>query len=346
MTSIDPANVPEPIARRVVTLRDIAEETGVSISTVSRVLDERTPTSRSNTAQKVRAAAESLGYRRNLSASVLRRGTTGTIGMIVPRLSDAVMALMYEALERAARSRGTFMIVATSGDDAAAEQRAADTLLDRNVDGLVLASVRIHDQLPERLRAAGVPHVLAIRTDGISPSSLGDDQVGGYLAVRHLLDLGHRDIALVTGPSFASSAIDRLTGARRAMDEAGIAVREDWVLGDGYRYEHGIAAAQTLFTPGGGPPTAVFAANDNLALGVMTVAQQRGQTIGADLAVVGYNDTPIASQLPTPLTSVHTPFDQIAITAIDLLANPSQSNLINRAMPTLIPRASSGRPHR
>ena len=333
---------------QTVTLRDVAEASGVSISTVSRVLDERIPPSKSAAAQRVRAAADRLGYRRNLSASVLRRGRTGTVGVLVPRLSDAVMALLYEALERAAQARGFFTIVATSGDDPDQELRATESLLDRNVDGLVLASVRVEDQSPQLLRDRGVPHVLAIRTDGISPSSLGDDEVGGYLAVRHLLDLGHHDIGLAMGPQSTHPA--PVTGWRERgerLSEAGLAVRE---TGCSPRDTGSSTASPPASASSKAPhrdrPTAVFAANDTLALGVMAVAQRAGLRIGTDLALVGYNDTPIVEHLPTPLTSVRTPFDQIAASAFDLLLRPEEHPRIRRALPTLIPRASSGQPHR
>ena len=161
------------------------------------------------------------GYRRNAAASGLRRGATGTIGVLVPRLTDTVMALMFEAVERAARTRGYFAVVATSGDEPDEERRATETLLDRGVDAVILATARLGDLLPASLRERGIPHVLVLRSDGVSPSSLGDDEMGGYLAVRHLVDLGHRDIAVVTGPDFTSSARARLAGALRATTEAG-----------------------------------------------------------------------------------------------------------------------------
>jgi LacI family transcriptional regulator len=328
--------------RQPVTLKEVADAAGVSISTVSRILDERTPHSRSASAERVRHIAQSMGYRRNVFASVLRRGTTGTIGVVVPRLSDTVMALMYEALERAAKLRGYGTIVVTSGDDAEGEKAAAETLLNRSVEGLILASTLLGDTFPQVLDQAAVPYALVLRTDGKSPSSLGDDETGGYLAVRHLIDLGHRDIALVTGPAFASTARDRLTGARRALLEAGLALPEDRVAGEGYRIEHGIAAAQLIFQARSEKPTAVFAANDNLALGVMSTAHKYGMQIGRDLALVGYNDIPLAETLPVPLTSVRVPFDQIATTAFELLLSSDQKNPIRRALPTLIPRASSG----
>ncbi|MFI8632942.1 LacI family DNA-binding transcriptional regulator [Microbacterium sp. NPDC077663] len=323
-----------------VTLRDVAEASGVSISTVSRILDERTPPSRSETAQRVRAVADELGYRRNVFASNLRRGATGTIGVLVPRLTDAVMALMFEAIERAARQRGHFAVVATCGDDADEERRATETLLDRGVDGVVLATARIDDGLPASLRDRNVPHVLALRTDRVSPSSLGDDETGGYLAVRHLIDLGHRDIGVVTGPWFTSSGRDRRAGAERAAAEAGITLSEERILAVGYGLDHGIDAGHRLLG-GADRPTAIFAANDNLALGILTVAQNRGLVPGRDLSLVGYNDIPLVAQLPVPLTSVRTPFDQIATTAIELLLTPEPGSSMRLAMPTLIPRAST-----
>lgn len=331
----------EPVASStIVTLRDVAAASGVSISTASRALDERTA-SRSAAAAHVRKVAEELGYRRNSFASGLRRGETRTLGVLVPRLSDTVMALMFEEIERAASSRGYFAMVATSGDDPNDERRAAETLLDRNVDGLILATARIDDELPRRLRERNVAHALVLRTDGVSPSALGDDEVGGYLAVRHLIDLGHSDLAVVTGPSFTSSGIARLAGARKALAEAHLTAREGWIITGGYGIENGFSAGEALL--GQEPrPTAIFAANDNLAMGVMAAAHRHDLKIGADLALVGYNDTPLAARLPTPLTSVHVPLDQIARTAVDLIVEPGTEPPLRKSMPTLIPRESSG----
>ena len=327
----------------IVTLKDVAAASGVSISTASRALDERT-TSRSASAAHVRKVAEDLGYRRNSFASSLRRGETRTLGVLVPRLSDTVMALMFEELERAASSRGYFAMVATSGDDPGDERRAAETLLDRNVDGLILATARLDDELPRLLRQRNVAHALVLRTDGVSPSSLGDDEVGGYLAVRHLIDLGHRDIAVVTGPSFTSTGTARVAGARRALKEANIETPEEWLLAAGYGIENGFAAGEALLRQDRRRPTAIFAANDNLAMGVIAAAHRLNITVGEGLALVGYNDIPLSSRLATPLSSVRVPLDQIANNAIDLIVNPGKEPRIRKAMPSLIPRQSSGSP--
>ncbi|WP_105566929.1 LacI family DNA-binding transcriptional regulator [Microbacterium halophytorum] len=330
--------------RRVVTLKDVAAGAGVSVSTVSRVLDDRTPPSRSAAAERVRRVADELGYRRNVFASGLRRGATGTVGVLVPRLTDHVMAMTYEAIERAARARGSFAVVATCGDDPEDERRATETLLDRNVDGVILATARLDDTLPASLRERGIPHSLALRTDGASPAALGDDDAGGYFAMRHLLDLGHREVAVITGPWFTSSARARLGGARRALAEAGAELPDDRVISTGYGIEAGNAAARRLLGAAPAPPTAIFAANDNLAIGAVSAVTAAGLTVGDDVSILGYNDIPLAAMMPVPLTSVRTAFDQIAASALDLMGAPAHTE--TRALPTLIPRASTAPPRR
>lgn len=327
----------------VVTLRDVAERAGVSVSTVSRALDERMPTSKSASAARIREIAQQIGYRRNVFASSLRRGETAMLGVVVPRLTDAVMALMFEAIERASRKRGHYAVVATSGDAPDDERQAVERLLDRNVDGLILANARIDDSLPAMLRSQKVRHSLVLRTDGVSPSSLGDDFQGGYFAVRHLLDLGHRSIAIVTGPDFTSSANDRVAGARAAAAEARVEIRDDNVIFAGYGVDAGIDSGKRLLESDT-PPTAIFAANDNLAIGISTVAAHAGKTLGHDLSIVGYNDIPLAEKLPVPLTTVRVPFDQIAETGVGLLFDEQGMAPVHKALPVLIPRRSTAPP--
>jgi LacI family transcriptional regulator len=331
------------IPGRPVTLQDVALEAGVSVSTVSRVLDERLPPSRSKAAERVRQAAAKLGYRRDIMASSLRRGGTGTIGVLVPRLSDTVMALVYEAVFRSAKRQGYFAIVATCGDDPAQEWSATESLLDRRVDGLILATSRLDDKLPAHLRNQGIPHALILRTDGFSKSAVGDDEQGGYLATRHLIDLGHQDIGLLTGPEFTSSARDRVCGFYRAMKEARIPVREAWIRASGFSIESGEKEGAALLSMQA-RPSAIFAVNDDLAVGIMAAAHRLDLALGQDLSLVGYNDIPLVACLPVPLSSVHTPFDHLADLAIDLLLTTEEpATPILRVMPSLIPRASTAR---
>ncbi len=330
-----------------VTLHDVAAAAGVSKSTVSRILDERLPRSDSDTAKRVRQVAVDLGYFRDGAAASLRRGKTMTIGMIVPRLTDTVMAMLYESFARACARAGQFAIVATTEDEPRADRVAAQTLLQRGVDGLLLSTARTGDDFAAELAAKGVPFVLALRTDGHSLSAVADDRLGGYLATRHLLDLGHRRIGLIAGPDYASSSRGRVAGYREAMAEAGVAQDPDWIVGSTFGIDSGAEAAERLM----GlklPPTALFAVNDNTAIGASSALQRLGLSIPSDVSLVGYNDIPIVSRLPTPLTSVRVPFDQIARAALDLLVHgpADDADRIRVATPTLIPRRSTASPDR
>jgi LacI family transcriptional regulator len=328
-----------------VTLHDVAAAAGVSKSTVSRILDERLPRSDSKTARRVREVARELGYMRDLSAASLRRGKTMTIGVVVPRLTDTVMAMLYEALARACGRSGQFAIVATTDDEPGADRAAAETLLHRGVDGLVLSTARIDGDFPAELAERGVPFVLALRTDGKSLSSVGDDRLGGYLATRHLLDLGHRRIGLIAGPAYASSSRGRVEGYREAMAEAGVEVDPAWIVESTFGIDSGAEAAEALMKLPQ-PPTAIFAVNDNTAIGAFSALRRLDLAIPEDISLVGYNDIPLVSRLSTPLTSVRVPFDQIAGAALDLLSNGPSGNQdrIRVATPTLIPRRSTAAP--
>lgn len=328
-----------------VTLHDVAEAAGVSKSTVSRILDERLPRSESETAKRVRQVAKDLGYMRDVAAASLRRGKTMTIGVVVPRLTDTVMAMLYEALAHACTRTGQFAVVATTDDEPKADRIAAQTLLQRGVDGLVLSTARLDDDFPDELAARGVPFVLALRTDGKSLSSVADDRLGGYLATRHLLDLGHRRIGLIAGPAYASSSRGRVEGYRDAMAEAGAPVDPAWIVGSSFGIDSGAEAAEALMRLDP-RPTAIFAVNDNTAIGALSAVRAAGLSVPEDVSLVGYNDIPVISRLAVPITSVRVPFDQIAAAALDLLATDpgSPRDRLRVATPTLIPRRSSTRP--
>jgi len=322
-----------------VTLHDVAAAAGVSKSTVSRILDERLPRANNPTADRVRQTAAELGYVRDVAAASLRRGKSLTMGVIVPRLTDTVMAMLYESLSRACARRGQFAIVATTDDHPEAVRSAADLLINRGVDGLVLATARTDDDFAAELRGRGVPFVLALRGDGRSAAALGDDRLGGWLATRHLIDLGHRRIGLIAGPPHASNALGRVEGYRQALTEAGLPVDPARIVPSGFSIESGAeAVGRLLALPD--RPTAIFAINDNTAIGAMSAILRAGLTIPGDISLVGYNDIPLVSHLPTPLTSVRVPFDQIAAEALDLLLHdgPDEQRVVT---PTLIPRRST-----
>lgn len=323
-----------------VTLHDVAREAGVSKSTVSRMLDERLPNSDSPKARRVRDVARKLGYVRDLSAANLRRGSTGTIGVIVPRLTDTVMAMFYEAVSAAATQQGRFAIVATTDDNPEASRSAAEALIRRGVDGLILTTAREGDHFGDELRDRGVPFVYALRHNGASDASVGDDQLGGYLATRHLIDLGHRRIGIVAGPDYATSSLGRLAGYRQAVEEAGFDPAPELIVPSTFSIQSGEEAARQLMALQT-PPTAIFAINDNTAIGSMSAIIQSGRRVPDDMSLVGYNDIPIVSRLPVPLTTVRVPFDRVAEIALQLLFQEGGEAVVRKVTPSLIPRSST-----
>ncbi|NTE56616.1 substrate-binding domain-containing protein [Agrobacterium tumefaciens] len=329
-----------------VTVHSVAAAAGVSKSTVSRILDERLPRSDSETAMRVRKIAAELGYVRDVSAASLRRGNTMTIGVIVPRLTDTVMAMLYEAIVKACARTGRFAIVATTEDRPEADRLAAESLINRGVDGLILSTARNDDNFPDELMQRGIPYVLALRTDHHSLSAIGDDRLGGYLAARHLLDLGHRRIGVIAGPSYASSAIARVEGYRQALEEASIPLDTGLIVPSTFGIQSGAEAVEKLMALGV-RPTAIFAVNDNTAIGALSALNKIGLSVPDDVSLVGYNDIPIVSHLSTPLTTLRVPFDQIASNALDLLTYTTapRDNRILVSAPTLIPRKSTARHH-
>jgi LacI family transcriptional regulator len=328
------------------TIADVAEAAGVARSTVSRAMNREHRFYRSPSAARIRAVAESLGYEPNPTAANLRRQQTNTVGVLVSRLTDTVMAMLFEEIAAASAARGYHALVATTYDDPALERENGLAMLASRVDGLILTTATTEGGLCTELLARGIPHVLALRSYGESPSVVGDDALGGYLATRHLIDLGHREIGLVAGPDHAPTALARREGHRHALREAGIEDAPELVYPSTFSMESGEAAAEA-FLAARRRPTAVFAVNDNTAFGFTSVIQRAGLGIPKDLSIVGYNDIPLVARLPVPLTTVRVPFGDIASATVDTLLNSIQGRpalAAHRTLaPTLIPRASTAR---
>lgn len=333
---------PASVARgRKVTLKDVATAAGVSTSTVSRVLDERLPYSDSPTARKVRDVARELHYRKNIAASALRRQESGTIGVVVPRLTDTVMATLFERIFAESQRRDIFALVSVSGDDEEDIQRTISQLVQRNVDAIVLTAARIDSPITP----SAIPTFLAVRSDDVTPTVRCDDHLGGYLAARHLLDLGHEHFVVLPGPGFTSTARERLAGFRQALIERGRELPEERVVHSGFGLDAGLAAGMAVLKDRDLRPTAIFAANDDMAHGVVVAANMLGINVPDELSVVGYNDLPLAHQLPVQLTSVHVPFEQIAAVLLDAIESTLRNRPVHElrpVIPTLIPRQSSG----
>jgi len=333
-------------SRRDLTLADIAALAGVSRSAASRALDRDAPV-KGVRADRVRQIAAEHGYVPNAWAANLRRQRTGLIGVVVPRLTDTAMAMLYEAVVEKAAARGYQATVVTTGDDPRKELERGRLLMSQRVDGFILTTARTDgaDPFLIELQERDVPYALAMRTDGTGPAALTDDVLGGRLATRHLVEQGHRRIAYVGGPAHASSSQNREAGYREAMAEAGLPVPPELAHHSDFSIESGVEIGQRLLALAH-VPTAVFTANDSLAMGVMFAAQRAGIAIPGRLSIVGYADTPIAARLGVPLSSVRVPFGDLASDALDLLLGGEAGDApgVRLSAPSLIIRESVAPP--
>ncbi|MCX7522817.1 LacI family DNA-binding transcriptional regulator [Microbacterium sp. STN6] len=343
----DTVNEPsEGAVGRRVTMDKLAELAGVHKSTVSRALRPGTTFYQSPTAQRIRAIADSVDFQPDRYAASLRTRRTGTIGVLVPRLSDNLQAVFYESVVRACTSQDIVALVAVTGDDPVAEQHAANALLGRRVDGLILTSTRVNGEYPAQLAQRDVPYVLALRHNGTDHSCVvSDDRAGGYLVTQHLLELGHRRIGIIAGPDHASTAVGRRQGFMDAHRDAGVSVEPDLVHKSMFRWQDGYDIA-TKWLSSANPPTAIFAVNDEMAFGVVAAAQTRGLDLPGELSIVGYNDIPSAARPPMPLTTARMDIGALARAAVDSLrARIDGEQTANRTIPvTLVVRKSSAPP--
>ncbi len=303
-----------PHDARGVTLRTIAKAANVHPSTVSRAL-RRAPDGDA-TALMIRRIAADLGYRPDFAAASLRTRKSGAIGVLVHHLSDVVQAHLYESIERTALELGYQALVAITHDDPEEQRRRVELMLGRRIDGLIVADAHIDGAYADWLATLGVPFVLALRRSGDHRCVSVDDELGGRLAGAHLANLGHRRVAILAGLPFSSAFVGRTAGCRAALEDRGVAVPDALCLTSSLEPDRVEAALEQMLDHEPGL-TAVFAVDDVSAITAMGVLRRRGLVVGVDVAVVGYNDIPMAASLG--LTSVWSPNTVMGATAMRML---------------------------
>ncbi|NJQ00036.1 LacI family DNA-binding transcriptional regulator [Streptomyces zingiberis] len=328
------------------TLRTVAELAGVHVSTVSRVLNRPSGpgvrTAGRETADRIRRLAEQVGYTPNPHATGLRTQRSNLVGVLVPRLVDIVLATIYEGVEEACAASGFSAFVANTGDDPATQRRRTEMVLARRVDGMIFGDAHIDGRFLDEVAGRGVPFVLVSRRAGAHPSVTCDDHQGGRLAAEHLLGLGHTRLAVIAGEPYASTGIDRTAGFREACAAAGVEVPDSRVVHSGFDTDGGREAMRHILSEGAAP-TAVFAVNDFAAIGAMGAARDAGLQVGTDLAVMGFNDVPLAGSLPVGLSTIRSPVHAMGTRAVDLLMRRLAGEEVasEQLPPTLVARAST-----
>ncbi|MER6303688.1 substrate-binding domain-containing protein [Kitasatospora sp. NPDC001539] len=338
------------IESRPVTLKMIADQLGLDVSTVSRVLNGRDDDGRraasGPTAHRVRELAAQLGYRRDPAAVSLRTRRSNLIGVVFARLSEVVVATVYEGIEEEAARHGLAAFVTNTQDDPVRQRERIAMVLGRRVDGIVIGDAHLDGAALADPALRRTPHILVNRrTEGDTPAVTCDDYLGGRLVAEHFLALGHTRVGCVAGEPFASTGTDRTAGFVDRYAEAGLPVPPGLVRHCGFDTAGGRAAATALLTAGS-RPTALFAVNDLAAIGVLGAARDLGLRAGRDLALAGFNDTPVAAELPVALTTVRSPMAEQGRVAVRQLLRRIEGGRARsrRLLPELVVRASSGSP--
>lgn len=289
-----------------VTMKHVAAELGVSVTTISKVLNNHADIGEA-TRQRVLAKVEELGYRRNAVARSLTLRRTHTLGVIVSDLMHSFFVEVVSAIEDSLGRQGYGLLLCNLGEDPSRERWQLEMLLERQVDGVILASANAqkNGDLLRYLQSQGKGLVLIDRDDhqGLRCHRVvTDDEMVGRLATSHLIGLGHRHVAHLSGPRLVH-ARRRHRGYLAAMRQAGLAMKDSWVVDAGFVEKDGYDATMRLLaqTP---EITALFAVNDPAAIGAMKAAWELGRRTPEDLAIVGAGDIAHGDMLRVPLTTV------------------------------------------
>ena len=337
-------------------IREVARHAGVSLGTVSNVLN-RPDQVAAGTRERVLASIRALGFVRNESARALRAGRSRTVGLVVLDVANPFFTDVARGAEDVAAENDTVVTLCNSSENADRESRHLDHLEQQRVQGVLITPVEGANPLLDRLVERGIPVVLVDRGAGARNrcSVAVDDELGGRLAVTHLLEQGHRRTAFVGGPLAIKQVADRYAGAQAAAeaftaDTTGSPSSVALVETESLTLKAGRAAGQRVASmPADERPTAVFCANDLLALGLLQEVVRRGLRVPDDLALVGYDDIDYAAAAVVPLSSVRQPRDQLGRAAAQMLFEEIRDGDEHRHRqvvfePELVVRESSGRP--
>ncbi|MCC6395941.1 MAG: LacI family DNA-binding transcriptional regulator [Bacteroidetes bacterium] len=304
------------------TLSDIARQTGFSVSTVSRVLHDNSNRYkiREETKEVIRSVATALGYTPNKIARGLRLNRTHQMGIIVADLANPFFATMVKSISKEARKSGYSIVVCDSDENTHLEEESIKTLMENRVDGLLIAAVGVEREHLERFRSDDVPFVFLDRLyDDISDDAVSvDNRKGARDATEHLIQNGHRRIAILQGLPGTYANTGRVTGFRQAMADAGIEVRDQYVVGDDFGTLNGFLGTKHLLRMED-PPTAIFAAGYLIALGALDALREEHLVVPRDVALVTFDDPGFAPHLSPPLTAVEQPIEQMGEMGVKLL---------------------------
>ncbi|MBO0468629.1 LacI family DNA-binding transcriptional regulator [Enterococcus plantarum] len=306
-------------------MKDIAKMANVSEAAVSLVLNDKPSRISEKKKQEIKAIAKELNYVPNIAAQSLAKKASQTIGVVIPDIENPFFSKLCKQLEEGFRTLGYLTIIVNSNDDFTVEKNLIQMLLNRGVDGLIIAlsnaSFSFKAEQEQFLKEIDAPFVLVDRHVSFSGVNqvYFDSEAGGKLSAEYLLKNGHRNIAFMTGDFKVPSTLDRLNGYKQALESYGVKVKEEYIIETGYRFNYGMEKAKELFALT--DVTAVLTSNDMVAFGVLKQALSNGKTIPDDLSIIGYDRLELADILGISLATVEQ--NSLALTeqAVGLLKN-------------------------
>jgi LacI family transcriptional regulator len=326
------------------TIKDVAALAGISYTTVSHVVNKTRPVSE-EVRVKVEAAIKTLDYVPSAVARSLKAKTTATIGLLVPNSLNPYFAELARGIEDYCERNGYCVILCNSDDNPDKQRSYLRVLLEKRIDGLIVASAGGDAGLVEGLAGVRTPMVIVDRgLEGVNADMVRiDHEYGAYLATRHLLELGHRDIATIGGPASTSVAQMRLAGYCRALKEAGVEVARERMLESDFTSTGGYNTAAILLE--NNPPSAIFAGNDMIGIGVLRAAAERNIRVPTELSVIGFDDIQMSRYVYPALTTVGQSILQLGEMAAEVLlrriATPDMATDQRIVTPSIVLREST-----
>ncbi|MBS4198159.1 LacI family DNA-binding transcriptional regulator [Bacillus sp. FJAT-49732] len=299
------------------TIYDVAKAAGVSIATVSKVINN-TGKMRDTTREKVKDTMKKLNYQPSLMASALTGKGTETLGLLVPDISNPFFSQIAKTIEDRAHENGMSVIICSTDENTDKEKKYVELLQRKHVDGMIVASSYHNIEILKEVVNRNTPLVMLTQDDaGLGVTSISvDDFKGGYEATSHLISEGHRDIAIIA--EYAKSSKQRIYGYLEAHEEQGLETSEDHIFRTIASIENGRESLRKIVQKGK-VPTGIFACNDLIAVGVIQEAKEMGLKIPEDLSIVGFDNTILATTTVPGLTTIAQPITEMGNRVVDVI---------------------------
>jgi LacI family transcriptional regulator len=316
------------------TIYDIAKEAGVSIATVSKVINGKGRIS-SETRSAIFAIMERFDFQPSVIASALTGKRTFTLGLLVPDVSNPFFAEIARAIEDRGHQLGYSVVMCNTDNKDEKVERYISLLLQKSVDGIIIATGIEKKEILEQLLARGIPVVLIAREMPLVAveTVIVDDYAGGSMAANHLLQLGHTEIAILAESRKVSSSRERMRGFRQTMVDTGLTFNEKWLKICDYKVEDGKKNALELLQEAI-RPSAIFSCNDLLAVGALQAAKELQISVPSELSIISFDNTILASVSNPPLTTIAQPMEQMGKLAVDMIVEDIKDD--NRAKQRIV----------